>query len=56
MFKKLEILINFSNNQKKKEQCADDIVDIFERTLNNDVSIKSRKESFEKRSEISKEA
>ena len=56
MFKKFKILINFSSNQKKKEQCVNDIVDIFEKTLNSDANIKSRKKSFEKRSEISKEA
>ena len=56
MFKKFEILINFSSNQKKKEQCVNDIIDIFERTLNSDANIKSRKELFEKRSKISKEA
>ena len=56
MFKKLEVLINFSSNQKKKEQCVNDIVNIFERTLNSDANIKSRKKSFEKWSEISKEA
>ena len=48
MFKKLEALINFSSNQKKKEQCINDIVDIFEKVLDSDVSIKSRKESFKK--------
>ena len=56
MFKKLEVLINFSSNQKKKEQCVNDIIDIFEKTLNSDANIKSRKELFEKRSKISKEA
>ena len=56
MFKKFEILINFSSNQKKKEQCVNNIVDIFERTLNNSASIKSQRKSFEKWSKISKEA
>ena len=54
MFKKFEALINFSNNQRKKEQCINNIVNIFERTLNNNITIKSRKELFEKRSKISK--
>ena len=54
-FKKLKALISFSSNQKKKEQCINDIVDIFEKTLNSDASVKSRKESFEELSKISKE-
>ena len=56
MFKKFKVLINLSSNQKKKEQCINNIVDIFERTLNSNASIKSRKKSFEKRLEISKKA
>ena len=53
-FKKLEALINLSSSQKKKEQCINDIVDIFEKTLNSDASIKSQRESFEKLSKTSK--
>ena len=48
MFKKLEALINLSSYQKQKEQCINNIVNIFEKTLNSDISIKSRKKSFEK--------
>ena len=55
MFKKFKVLISFSNNQRKKKQCINNIVNIFEKTLNGDASIKSQKESFEKRSKISKE-
>ena len=54
-FKKLEALISSSNNQKKKRQCINDIVDIFEKTLSSNASIKSRKESSEKLSKISEE-
>ena len=54
MFKKFKALINFSSNQRNKEQYINNIIDIFEKTLNNDVNIKSRKESFEKESKISK--
>ena len=54
-FKKLKALINLSSNSVKKGQCINDIVDIFEKTLNSDASIESRKETFEKRSEISNE-
>ena len=44
MFKEFKTLINFLNNQRKKQQCINDIVDIFEKTLNSNVSIKSRHE------------
>ena len=54
-FKEFETLINFSSNQRKKEQCINDIVKIFEKTLNNNVNIKSRKKSFKRRSKILKE-
>ena len=54
-FKKLETLINSLSNRRKKEQCINDIVDIFEKTLNSDASIESRRESSEKLSKISKE-
>ena len=43
IFKKFEALINHSsNNNKKKEQHKNNIVDIFERTLNSDINIMSR--------------
>ena len=54
MFKKLEALINLSSNQRKEEQCINNIVYIFERILNSDANIKSQKELFKKRSKISK--
>ena len=54
-FKKLEALINLSSNQMKKEQCINNIVDTFEKILNSDASIESRKELFEKLSKISEE-
>ena len=53
-FRKLEALVNSSSNQKKKEQCTDNIVNIFEKTLNNDISVKSRKKSSERLLKISK--
>ena len=40
-FKKFETLINLSSNQQKKEHCIKNIVDIFEKTLDSDASIKS---------------
>ena len=40
MFKKLEISINLSNNERKKKQCINDIVDIFEKTSDSDINIK----------------
>ena len=51
-FKELEALINFSSNQEKKEQYAKRIVDIFEKILDNDVSIKSRIKSIEEQSKL----
>ena len=54
MFKKFKALINFSSNERKKKQCINDIVDIFEKTSDNDVNIKSRKKSFKKELKISK--
>ena len=50
MFNKLETLINLSSNQRKKKRCINDIVNIFEKTLNSDASIKLQKKLFEKRS------
>ena len=38
-FKEFEALINFSNDQKKKEQYAKRIVDIFEKILNSNANI-----------------
>ena len=52
-FKKFEALISPSSNQKKEEQYINDIVDIFEKALNSDASIESRKKSSEKLSKIS---
>ena len=54
-FKRIKVLINLSNNQKKKEQYINDIVNIFEKTLNNDININSQRELSEKQSKISKE-
>ena len=54
-FKKLEALVSSSSSQKKEEQYINDIVDIFEKALNNDVSIKLRRESFEKLVKTSEE-
>ena len=54
-FKKFEALINLSSNSEKKEQCINNIINIFEKILDSDASIKSRKKSFEERSEISNE-
>ena len=51
-FKELETLINDSSNNKKKRQCANHIVGIFERTLSNDVNIKSRIKSIKKHSKL----
>ena len=53
-FKKLEALISPSNNQRKKEQYMNNIIDTFKKTLNNNANIKSRKESFKKQSKILK--
>ena len=52
MFKKFEILINDSSNNKKKEHCANYIVDIFKRILSSDVNIKSRIRSIKKHSKL----
>ena len=46
-FKKFEALINSSNNRKKKKQCTNYLVNIFERTLSNNVSIESHIKSIE---------
>ena len=55
IFKKFETLINFLSNERKKKQCINDIVDIFEETSNSDVNIKSQRKLFERKSKILKE-
>ena len=52
IFEELEALINHLNNSKKKEQCANHIVNTYERTLNNDISIKSRIRSIKEQSKL----
>ena len=52
MFKEFEIWINDLSNSKKKKQCTNHIVDIFERTLNSDISIKSCIKSIKEHSKL----
>ena len=52
IFKKFETLINDSNNNKKKEQYTNYIIDIFEKFLNNDVNIKLCIKAIRKRSKL----
>ena len=51
-FKKLKALINLSNDREKKKQYAKRIVDIFEKILNSNASIKLCIRSIEEQSKL----